>query len=128
MAGIALVRMTPSEGVLAAWTFVQRGSYVVDVAGVVSTHALPAATLAQPGADLRLAALATGPNDDAVAVFERAPRTASGFDTAEQAILAARSLRVAALPRPLGRRTRNHLHTDKRHPPSPTAPGVCHVE
>jgi hypothetical protein len=43
---IALVRMTPSEGVLAAWTFVQRGSYVVDVAGVVSTHALPAATLA----------------------------------------------------------------------------------
>ena len=34
----------------------------------------------------------------------------------------------ASLPRPLGRRTRNHLHPDKRHPPSPTTPGVCQVE
>jgi hypothetical protein len=89
---IALVRMAPSEGVLAAWTLVQRGSYVVNVASVVATHALPAATLSQPGADLRLAALATGPNDDAAAVLERAPRSASGFDTAQQAILAARTI------------------------------------
>jgi hypothetical protein len=89
---IALVRMTPSEGVLAAWTLVQHGSYVVDAASLVSTHALPAATLSQPGTDLRLAALATGPHDDAVAVLERAPRDASGFDTAQQAILAARTV------------------------------------
>jgi hypothetical protein len=84
--------MTPSEGVLAAWTLVQHGSYVVNAAGVVSTHALPAATLSQPGTDLRLAALATGPGDDAVAVLERAPPSASGLDTAQQAILAARTI------------------------------------
>jgi hypothetical protein len=59
---------------------------------LVSTHALPAATLSRPGTDLRLAALATGPHDDAVAVLERAPRDASGFDTAQQAILAARTV------------------------------------
>ena len=45
----------------------------------------------QPGADLRLAALASGPRDDAVAVLEQAPRAARGFDATHQAILAARS-------------------------------------
>jgi hypothetical protein len=89
---LALERMTPSEGVLAVWTFVQRGSYVVNVAGLVSSHALPAATLAQRGADLRLAAVATGPHNDAVAVIERAPRAAAGFNATAQAILAARTV------------------------------------
>src|ERR1019366_6657183 len=89
---LALERMTPSEGVLAVWTFVQRGSYVENVAGLVSSPALPAATLAQRGADLRLAAVATGPHNDAVAVIERAPRAAAGFNATAQAILAARTV------------------------------------
>jgi len=89
---IALVRMTPSEGVLAAWTLAQGGYYIVEAAGLTSTQVLPPARLAAPGADLRLAALATGPDDDVVAVLEQAPRAATGFDTSQQAILAARSV------------------------------------
>ena len=89
---VALVRETPSEGVLAAWTLVQGSNYVVQAAGLTSHTVLPAATIAQQGADLRLAALATGPRDDVVAVLERAPRTSSGFDSAQQAILAARTV------------------------------------
>ncbi len=89
---IALVRMTPSEGVLAAWTLAQGGNYVVEAAGLTSTQVLPPATLAVPGADVRLAALATGPDNDAVAVLEQAPRAATGFDASQQAILAARSV------------------------------------
>ena len=89
---IALVRMTPSEGVLAAWTLAHDGNYIVEAAGLTSTQVLPPATLAAPGADLRLAALATGPDNDAVAVLEQAPRAATGFDPSQQAILAARSV------------------------------------
>jgi hypothetical protein len=89
---VALVRMTPSEGVLAAWPLLQGGDYAVSAAGLTSTQVLPPATIAQPGADLRLAAIATGPHNDAVVVLERAPRASSGFDETQQAILAARSV------------------------------------
>ena len=89
---IALVRMTPSEGVLAAWTLVQGGNYVVQAAGLTSSQVLPTATISEPGADLRLAALATGPDNDFVAVLESAPRRAGGFNASQQAILAARSV------------------------------------
>jgi hypothetical protein len=89
---IALVRVTPSEGVLAAWTLIANGSYEVQAAGLTSSQVLPAATIAQPGVDLRLAALAAGPENDYVAVLESAPRSASGFDTSQQAIFAARSV------------------------------------
>ena len=88
---IALERLAPSEGVLAAWTWVSGGDFVVSAAGLVSAGPLRTQTLAQPGADLRLAALASGPRDDAVAVLEQAPRAARGFDATHQAILAARS-------------------------------------
>jgi hypothetical protein len=89
---VALVRMTPSEGVLAAWPVLLDGDYAVQAAGLTSSQVLPPATISQVGADLRLAALATGPRNDAVAVLERAPRTASGFDPDQQAILAARTV------------------------------------
>jgi len=89
---VALVRMTPSEGVLAAWPVLLDGDYAVQAAGLTSSQVLPPATISQIGADLRLAALATGPRDDAVAVLERASRTASGFDADQQAILAARTV------------------------------------
>jgi hypothetical protein len=89
---IALVRMTPSEGVLAAWTLIANGNYEVQAAGLTSSQVLPPATIEEPGVDLRLAALATGPHDDAVAVLESAPRSAGGFATSQQTILAARSV------------------------------------
>jgi hypothetical protein len=89
---IALARMSPSEGVIAAWTSMVAGSYVVDAAGLTSGGALPPAMISQEGEDVRLAALATGPRDDAVAVVEEAPRAASGFDGTHQAILAARTV------------------------------------
>ena len=89
---IALVRVTPSEGVLAAWTLIANGNYEVQAAGLTSSQVLPPATIEEPGVDLRLAALATGPHDDYVAVLESAPRSAGGFDTSQQTILAARSV------------------------------------
>jgi hypothetical protein len=89
---IAIARITPGEGVVAAWTLVVDGSFVVQAAGLTSTEVLPAATLALPGADLRLSGFATGPNNDFVAVLESAPRGSNGWDASQQAILAARSV------------------------------------
>ena len=88
---IALTRLTPSEGVLAAWTALVDGNYVVQAAGLTSTRVLAPATIAQSGSDLRLAGLASGPDDDYIAVLESAPRRAAGFDASQQQILAARS-------------------------------------
>ncbi|MGH2850914.1 MAG: hypothetical protein ACRDLP_09880, partial [Solirubrobacteraceae bacterium] len=89
---VMLARMSPSEGVLAAWTSMIAGSYVVEAAGLTSRGALPPATIAEQGQDVRLATVATGPHDDAVAVVEEAPRAAGGFDGTHQAILAARTV------------------------------------
>lgn len=90
---VALVRETPSEGVLAAWPTIVDGDYAIQAAGLTSTRVLTPATISQIGADLRLAALAAGPRNDVVAVLERAPRAAAGgFDQTRQAILAARTV------------------------------------
>lgn len=89
---VGLVRVTPSEGVLAAWPIIADGDYAIQAAGLTSSKVLPPATISQIGADLRLAALATGPRNDVIAVLERAPRAATGFDPAAQAILAARTV------------------------------------
>jgi hypothetical protein len=89
---LALARITPSEGVLAAWTVMVDGTFEVRAAGLTASKVLPPATIAQAGVDLRLAALATGPRDDYVAVLASAPRDAAGFDTTQQAILAASSV------------------------------------
>ncbi|HEY1776743.1 MAG TPA: hypothetical protein VGG41_11345 [Solirubrobacteraceae bacterium] len=91
-AAVSLVRMTPSEGVLAAWPVLMDGDYAIQAAGLTSSRVLPPATISQIGADLRLTELATGPRNDAVAVLERAPRATSGFDSGQQAILAARTI------------------------------------
>ena len=90
---VALVRMTPSEGVLAVWPIILDGDYAVSAAGLTSAKVLAPATISQIGADLRLAALATGPRNDVVVVLERAARApAGGFDQTQQAILAARTV------------------------------------
>jgi hypothetical protein len=87
---VALARMSPSEGVLAAWTWLSQANFVVSAAGLTSAGAVGIQTLSQPGTDLRLAALAAGPRDDAVAVLESAPRASRGFDETSQAILTTR--------------------------------------
>jgi hypothetical protein len=89
---LALVRMAPSEGVLAAWTLLQGGTYVVQAAGLTSSHILPPFTVSEPGADLRLAALAAGPRNDSAIVLARAPRGLAGWDSSQQELLAARSV------------------------------------
>jgi hypothetical protein len=89
---VQLVRETPSEGVLAAWPVMVDGDYAVQAAGLTSSQVLAPATISQIGADLRLVALATGPRDDVVAVLERAPRAATGFELSQQAILAAHTI------------------------------------
>ena len=89
---LALVRMTPSEGVLAAWTLLANGTYMVQAAGLTSSHILPPYTVSAPGADLRLAAIAAGPRNDAAIVLARAPRGVAGWDLAQQSLLAARSV------------------------------------
>jgi hypothetical protein len=90
---VALVRVTPSEGVMALWPIMLDGDYAVQAAGLTSAKVLTPATISQIGADLRLAAIATGPRDDVVVVLERAARaTAGGFDQTQQAILAARTV------------------------------------
>ncbi|HEX4035117.1 MAG TPA: hypothetical protein VHX66_11790 [Solirubrobacteraceae bacterium] len=89
---LALVRMTPSEGVLAAWTLLSNGAYVVQAAGLTSSHILPPYTVSEPGTDLRLAAIAPGPRNDAAIVLARAPRGVAGWNLAQQSLLAARSV------------------------------------
>jgi len=89
---LALVRMTPSEGVLAAWTLLSNGSYVVEAAGLTSSHTLPPYVVSQPGVDLRLAAIASGPRNDAAIVLASAPRGVAGWVQTQQSLLAARSV------------------------------------
>jgi len=90
---VALVRQTPSEGVIALWPIILDGDYALQAAGLTSATVLAPATISQIGADLRLAAIATGPHNDVVVALERAPRAPSGgFDQTQQAILAARTI------------------------------------
>jgi hypothetical protein len=94
------VRLTPGaigaerlsdEGVALLWPAMVDGSYVVEVAGVTETGVRPPSTLAEAGQDVRLAAVATGPENELVVVVALAPRSASGFDQLHQELLATRS-------------------------------------
>ena len=61
---VALVRVTPSEGVMALWPIMLDGDYAVQAAGLTSAKVLTPATISQVG----------------------------GFDQTQQAILAARTV------------------------------------
>ena len=94
------VRLTPGavgaerlsdEGVALLWPAMVSGNYVVEAAGVSETGVRSPSILSESGQDVRLAAVATGPEDEFVVVVALAPRTASGFDESHQELLATRS-------------------------------------
>jgi hypothetical protein len=97
------VRLTPgavaaerlsSEGVALLWPAMTGGNYVIDAAGATQTGVLAPSVLAQAGQDLRLGAVATGPQNEIVVLVEDAPRTTAGFDQSRQELLATRSNEV----------------------------------
>ena len=71
------VRLTPGavgaerlsdEGVALLWPAMVSGNYVVEAAGVSETGVRPPSILSESGQDVRLAAVATGPEDEFVVV------------------------------------------------------------
>jgi hypothetical protein len=89
--GCVAAERLSSEGVALLWPAIVGGHYVVQGAGVTQTGLLPVSTLSEPGEDVRLGAVATGPDSEIVVVVEVAPRTASGFESSQQELLATRS-------------------------------------
>jgi len=86
----SLVRLS-SESVLLAWAGAAGGHWVVRSAPVDLNGVQSVDTFAAPGEDARLAALAAGPDDDAVLLWTEPLPTAGGLpDMARQAIFAAR--------------------------------------
>ncbi|MGD0980287.1 MAG: hypothetical protein ABR946_02275 [Solirubrobacteraceae bacterium] len=90
-AGSVAAERLSDEGVALLWPAMANGNYVVDAAGVTQTGVRPPSILAEPGQDVRLAAVATGPENEFVVVVALAPRTASGFEQSHQELLATRS-------------------------------------
>lgn len=90
----SLVRLS-SESVLLAWAGSAAGHWVVRTAPVDLGGVLSIGTIAAPGADALLAALAPGPADDALLLWtEPLPTRAGQPDMARQAIFAARGTEV----------------------------------
>ena len=86
----SLVRLS-SESVLLAWAGAAAGHWVVRSAPVDLNGVQTIDTFAAPGADARLAGLASGPDDDALLLWTEPLPTAGGLpDLARQAIFAAR--------------------------------------
>lgn len=87
-----LVRLS-SESVMLAWTAAQHGHWVVRTAAIDLNGLGAIATVSDPRADSLLADLQPGPDGEALALWSEPQRTASGtFDTASQALLAARGI------------------------------------
>jgi hypothetical protein len=97
-AGAVAAERLSSEGVALLWPAIADGNYVVDAAGATTSSLQFLSTLAEPGQDLRLGAVATGPDNEIAVLVELAPRTATGFDQSHQAILATRSNVVHGTP------------------------------
>lgn len=90
----SLVRLS-TESVLLAWAGSAAGHWVVRTAPVDLNGVLSVGTIAAPGADALLAALAPGPVDDALVLWtEPLPTRAGQPDMARQAIFAARGTEV----------------------------------
>ena len=84
-----LVRLS-SESVMLAWTGAVAGHWAIRAAAIDQNGVLPPSTLSPAGSDALLAALAPGPNDEALALWSEPQPTATGLDLGEQAIYAAR--------------------------------------
>lgn len=89
---LRLVRLS-SEGVMMAWTGMRRGRYVVRAASVSLTALRPASVISGPGGNAVLDDLATGPHNEALAVWSDAPRLAGGgVDPSHEQLGAARGV------------------------------------
>ncbi len=84
-----LVRLS-SESVMLAWTGAVAGHWAIRVAAIDMLGVRPPSTISPAGQDALLAALAPGPDDEALALWTEPLQTASGLDLGSQAIFAAR--------------------------------------
>jgi len=88
----SLIRLS-SESVMLAWAGVEGGRWVVRTAPVDLHGVRTVSTIPTPGADALLAALAPGPDGEALALWsEPQPTPRGGADLARQAIFAARGI------------------------------------
>jgi hypothetical protein len=83
-----LVRLS-SESVMAAWTGVEGGDLVIRTAPIDQRGLRTVSTLAAPGSDAVLAALAPGPRGDAVMLLTERPKDAGLPAAGGQVLLAA---------------------------------------
>lgn len=93
-AGSVAAERLSSEGVALLWPALADGNYEIESAGATDTGVLAPSVLAEPGEDLRLGAVATGPRNEIVVLAEVAPRTVDGFDQSHQQLLTTRSNEV----------------------------------
>ncbi len=84
-----LVRLS-SESVMLAWTGAVAGHWAIRVAAIDMHGVRPSSTISPAGQDALLAALAPGPDDEALALWTEPLQTATGLDLGSQAIFAAR--------------------------------------
>jgi hypothetical protein len=84
-----LVRLS-SESVMLAWTGAPAGHWAIRVAAIDLHGVRPPSTISPAGQDALLAALAPGPDDEALALWTEPLQTAAGVDLGSQAIFAAR--------------------------------------
>jgi hypothetical protein len=84
-----LVRLS-SESVMLAWTGAVAGHWAIRVAAIDLHGVRPPSTVSPAGQDALLAALAPGPDDEALALWTEPLQTAAGLDLDSQAIFAAR--------------------------------------
>jgi hypothetical protein len=86
-----LVRLS-SESVMIAWTGAENGHWVVRTAAIDLGGVGAPSTISPPGSDALLAALAPGPDDEALALWTEPQPTPTGLDLGWQAIFAARGI------------------------------------
>jgi hypothetical protein len=85
-----LVRLS-SESVMMAWAGAAAGRWVVHTTAIDLRGTGTVATLAAPGGDALLTALAPGPDDDAIMLWSEPSQSASGApDMSQQALFVAR--------------------------------------
>jgi hypothetical protein len=89
--GLQLVRLA-YEGVIVAWTGRSGAHLVIRTAPVSLSSLRPATTISDPDADAMLTDLATGPQNEAIALWTAAPRSDGQPEDDEERILSARGI------------------------------------
>jgi hypothetical protein len=78
------------ESVMMAWTGAEAGHWVIRTAAIDLDGVHTPSTISPPGRDALLAALAAGPDGEALALWTEPQQTPAGLDLGRQAIFAAR--------------------------------------